>query len=563
IPRIQTLNAGMGFLSQGSKRIHFGLGKSDVIEFLQVRWPDGASERFKNIAFDARYYIKQGAGVAVSRDPRDQQLAIHGESLDGDPVSATSRVVISARLPMPGIDYDEIQADQQVRPPGPLLLTLWSTTCGACLQELADFATHADELRAAGVGVMALNVDELADDPTSDLSRSRELLQQLEFPFAAAAVDEETAGGLDVFQRSFLNLQQPLPVPSSFLSTADGQVAVIYRGPVSVAQVLADVKLLNATPREVRQASAPLSGRWHLPPTRPDPQAAAIAFLRNGFTDAGIKYLEKYLGTYLSGNGWGPRELWPTRKRLGELCDTLADFYRIKNDPVHVMKVYELALRFDENSLPARMNLGKGLVQVGKVADGIQMLEQARQLKPDNGRVLADLGIAYAISGDLDHAAKVFQAWQEVEPEAALPRLQLGRVAQQQRQYAQAAAQYRACLELSPNERDALVSLAWILLAAPTAELRDVSQAEQLIRRAVELGGPVATGAIADLQAALMADQGNFTDALALLDGAIAIAQTHRNSALLKQLQLQRELYQQRRVFRLPPPASSSAGGVK
>ncbi|MCA9149400.1 MAG: hypothetical protein KDA92_08885, partial [Planctomycetales bacterium] len=115
----------------------------------------------------------------------------------------------------------------------------------------------------------------------------------------------------------------------------------------------------------------------------------------------------------------------------------------------------------------------------------------------------------------------------------------------------------------SPNERDALVSLAWILLAAPTAELRDVSQAEQLIRRAVELGGPVATGAIADLQAALMADQGNFTDALALLDGAIAIAQTHRNSALLKQLQLQRELYQQRRVFRLPPPASSSAGGVK
>ncbi|MEZ5300401.1 MAG: redoxin domain-containing protein [Verrucomicrobiales bacterium] len=43
------------------------------------------------------------------------------------------------------------------------MINLWATWCQPCLAELADFSNSAAALRAAGVDVLALNVDEIEE----------------------------------------------------------------------------------------------------------------------------------------------------------------------------------------------------------------------------------------------------------------------------------------------------------------------------------------------------------------------------------------------------------------
>jgi hypothetical protein len=43
--------------------LHFGLGSAEKIESLEVRWPSGKVETFKNLAADHFYALLEGEGV--------------------------------------------------------------------------------------------------------------------------------------------------------------------------------------------------------------------------------------------------------------------------------------------------------------------------------------------------------------------------------------------------------------------------------------------------------------------------------------------------------------------
>ena len=55
------------YLSYNDPRVHFGLGDSTQIETLEVRWPNGKTERFENVEADRYVTLKQGTGRAVGR----------------------------------------------------------------------------------------------------------------------------------------------------------------------------------------------------------------------------------------------------------------------------------------------------------------------------------------------------------------------------------------------------------------------------------------------------------------------------------------------------------------
>ena len=46
VTRIEEIRAGSGYLSQADQRIHIGIGASEAVERLEIRWPDGARQRF-------------------------------------------------------------------------------------------------------------------------------------------------------------------------------------------------------------------------------------------------------------------------------------------------------------------------------------------------------------------------------------------------------------------------------------------------------------------------------------------------------------------------------------
>jgi enediyne biosynthesis protein E4 len=57
------VRSGGSYISQSDFRLHFGLGSAEKIESLEVRWPSGKVERFKNLAADRFYALLEGEGV--------------------------------------------------------------------------------------------------------------------------------------------------------------------------------------------------------------------------------------------------------------------------------------------------------------------------------------------------------------------------------------------------------------------------------------------------------------------------------------------------------------------
>jgi hypothetical protein len=57
------VRGGGSYLSQNDLRLHFGLGAAAKIDLVEVRWPTGKLETFKDVAADKIYAITEGQGI--------------------------------------------------------------------------------------------------------------------------------------------------------------------------------------------------------------------------------------------------------------------------------------------------------------------------------------------------------------------------------------------------------------------------------------------------------------------------------------------------------------------
>jgi hypothetical protein len=57
------VRGGSSYLSQNDLRLHFGLGSAAKIDLVEVRWPTGKTESFKDVAADKIYAIVEGQGI--------------------------------------------------------------------------------------------------------------------------------------------------------------------------------------------------------------------------------------------------------------------------------------------------------------------------------------------------------------------------------------------------------------------------------------------------------------------------------------------------------------------
>jgi hypothetical protein len=60
------VHGGSSYLSQNDLRLHFGLGPATKIDSIEVRWPTGKTDRFKNMAADKIYTIVEEQGIKNS-----------------------------------------------------------------------------------------------------------------------------------------------------------------------------------------------------------------------------------------------------------------------------------------------------------------------------------------------------------------------------------------------------------------------------------------------------------------------------------------------------------------
>jgi hypothetical protein len=62
-PQIDDVRSGGGYFSQNDLRVHFGIGKAENIEILEIRWPSGLVETLKDIKPNQVIFVKEGEGI--------------------------------------------------------------------------------------------------------------------------------------------------------------------------------------------------------------------------------------------------------------------------------------------------------------------------------------------------------------------------------------------------------------------------------------------------------------------------------------------------------------------
>jgi enediyne biosynthesis protein E4 len=62
---VDEVRSGSSYDSNSDMRIHFGLGEAKKIDWFQIRWPSGLTERFENISVDTIHNMTEGSGAVV------------------------------------------------------------------------------------------------------------------------------------------------------------------------------------------------------------------------------------------------------------------------------------------------------------------------------------------------------------------------------------------------------------------------------------------------------------------------------------------------------------------
>src|SRR5258705_4842942 len=61
---VDEVRSGSSYSSSSDMRVHFGLGQTNKVDFVQVRWPGGLTERF-DVSVDSIHDLREGSGAPV------------------------------------------------------------------------------------------------------------------------------------------------------------------------------------------------------------------------------------------------------------------------------------------------------------------------------------------------------------------------------------------------------------------------------------------------------------------------------------------------------------------
>jgi hypothetical protein len=80
--QIGEVRSGSSYLSQNDLRLHFGLGDAVAVSSVQILWPSGKAETYKDLAADFIYTIVEGSGIS-ERSPFAGKSAATGAKIAG------------------------------------------------------------------------------------------------------------------------------------------------------------------------------------------------------------------------------------------------------------------------------------------------------------------------------------------------------------------------------------------------------------------------------------------------------------------------------------------------
>ncbi len=528
--RIRTLHGGEGFLSQSSNWLHFGLGDATGIEKLVVRWPGGKPQELTGLEPGKFYRITQDKPT-----PEPFMLPAGRQTLaPSTPQPATlnesARIIVAPGLPLPQLST--LAADGTIQPwqpkPGrPTVINIWASWCAPCLAELTEWSAHQGAFTAAGLDVVAFNTDSLGDNPASSAADAATLAKKFSFSLPGARLSEKGLHALDHLQRAILDRWKPLPLPATFLADGKGELIAIYKGGVTSAQLLADLKLADADASQRRDAAIPFPGLWvDEKAGRADPQRVANLMLDHDEADAAIEYLDRCIAVLT------PQQELPGRKnQLGDI-HYMAGLLQPGSSKHQSRAIASLTAARD--LIPADLRIRKALAQqLFSAARGDEAAAEmlaAIKINPADLSLKADLADLYGRLGQFAKARPLVDEFLAANPKNAAARYHLAGIMAALGDPRAAIQHYRQTLTDSPRTLEAANDLARLLASHPDDAIRAADEALALARRLCAITKETNAGFL-DTLAIALANKGDFKGAITAANKALALVPSDNPAA--------------------------------
>ena len=199
------------------------------------------------------------------------------------------------------------------------------------------------------------------------------------------------------------------------------------------------------------------------------------------------------------------------------------------------------------------MNLGDALARKGQPDEAMAHFEQAIKLQPDYAEAYYNRGNVLYAKGRIDEAIADFEKTLQIQPDDADAHTGLGNALLRKGALKEVIAHYNQAMALAPTDPHSRSNLAWVLATSSDASIRDGAKAVELAKQAVSLSGGREPLFLRTLAAAY-AETGHFSDGIAVIQQAEAIARMQGKTAVATLLEEDGLLYRGqlplRRIFR-------------
>lgn len=431
-PITRTLRSGDGYLTQSSKTLHIGLGKTNTCS-VTVYWPSGFISSFEGLAVDQNYQLVEKELEAKLIERQRRRIQLSKTSVEANSKQDTAAVFSIIRPYLPQLRYEKNGNAVDIRSTAkkPTLLVLWSSSCPACFQELTELTALQKKWKERGLRVLLLSVDQLAADKSDDAIDPSTVLKQIGVPFETGKATESLVAKLQLVNDFMFILQKPFPVPMSFLIDENYRLAGIYRGKLSMERFVDDLDNLNEPTEVRRQRSVPFQGKWIGEPKTLPTELFVLELIENGYLHEASELVQRVQGLFskptildlvvrlgVAHFEAGSVELANVHFAMARKIEPktvgpeikLGQLYESRQQLQLARDSYRKALQINPNSLPALNNLAWLLATAAdlRIRDGNQAVELAeksvRLTKRSHAGLLDTLATGLAEVGRLDEA---------------------------------------------------------------------------------------------------------------------------------------------------------------
>jgi tetratricopeptide (TPR) repeat protein len=207
----------------------------------------------------------------------------------------------------------------------------------------------------------------------------------------------------------------------------------------------------------------------------------------------------------------------------------------MQGDLTGALAHYRAAVRAEPDFAAAHNNLAITLEKAGQTQEALTEYAEGVRLEPENAQSRCNFAAALAGVGRPSEAIEQFRAALQLRPQLLEARVGVASAYAQVGQTRAAIAELEGLLREQPDWPPAQAALAWLLATTADPQLRDGTRAVQLAEaadRRTAHDNPEVLNALA----AAYAERGQFAEAVATAEHALALAQRNGPPALLDAL---------------------------